>query len=103
MLEQSRIHQNEVMRKMELELEKNEEVKEILTTHKPLSPIDEIPNFDKSDNSKREKRIPIYKLRQTVAKRLKDAQNTAAILTTFNEIDMTEVMNIRKKEQKIFS
>ena len=36
---------------------KNEEVKEILRTHKPLSPIDDIPNFDKSGNSKREKRI----------------------------------------------
>jgi 2-oxoglutarate dehydrogenase E2 component (dihydrolipoamide succinyltransferase) len=83
-------------------IKKNEEVKEILTTHKPLSPIDDIPNFDKSGNSKREKRIPISKLRQTVARRLKDAQNTAAILTTFNEIDMMEVMNIRKKEQKIF-
>ena len=83
-------------------IKKNEEVKEILTAHKPLSPIDDIPNFDKSGNSKREKRIPISKLRQTVARRLKDAQNTAAILTTFNEIDMTEVMNIRKKEQKIF-
>ena len=83
-------------------IKKNEEVKEILTAHKPLSPIDDIPNFDKSGNSKREKRIPISKLRQTVARRLKDAQNAAAILTTFNEIDMTEVMNIRKKEQKIF-
>ena len=83
-------------------IKKNEEVKEILTAHKPLSPIDDIPNFDKSGNSKREKRIPISKLRQTVARRLKDAQNAAAILTTFNEIDMTEVMNIRKKEQNIF-
>jgi len=83
-------------------IKKNEEVKEILTAHKPLSPIDDIPNFDKSGNSKREKRIPISKLRQTVARRLKDAQNAAAILTTFNEIDMTEVMDIRKKEQNIF-
>ena len=91
-----------INKKVAVPIKKNEEVKEILTTHKPLSPIDEIPNFDKSDNSKREKRIPISKLRQTVARRLKDAQNTAAILTTFNEIDMMEVMNIRKKEQKIF-
>ena len=79
-----------------------EETKEIIKIHKPLNPIDQIPNFDKNVNSNREKRIPISKLRQTVAKRLKDAQNTAAILTTFNEIDMTEVMKIRKKEQNTF-
>ena len=83
-------------------IKKKEEIKEITTTHKPLNPIDQIPNFDKNVNSNREKRIPISKFRQTVAKRLKDAQNTAAILTTFNEVDMTEVIKIRKKEQNIF-
>ena len=83
-------------------IKKKEEIKEIITTHKPLNPIDQIPNFDKNVNSNREKRIPISKFRQTVAKRLKDAQNTAAILTTFNEVDMTEVIKIRKKEQNIF-
>ena len=83
-------------------IKKKEEIKEIITTPKPLNPIDQIPNFDKNVNSNREKRIPISKFRQTVAKRLKDAQNTAAILTTFNEVDMTEVIKIRKKEQNIF-
>ena len=36
------------------------------------------------------------RLRQTIAERLKSAQNTAAILTTYNEIDMTEIMEIRQ-------
>ena len=42
------------------------------------------------------------KLRQTIARRLKDAQNTAAILTTFNEVDMSAIMSLRKKEQTSF-
>jgi 2-oxoglutarate dehydrogenase E2 component (dihydrolipoamide succinyltransferase) len=43
----------------------------------------------------REERVKMSKLRQTIAKRLKEAQNTAAMLTTFNEVDMTEVNRIR--------
>jgi len=42
------------------------------------------------------------KLRQTIARRLKDAQNTAAMLTTFNEVDMTAVMAMRKQYRDIF-
>ena len=42
------------------------------------------------------------KLRQTIARRLKEAQNTAAILTTFNEVDMSAIMSLRKKEQTSF-
>ncbi|MDQ6703085.1 MAG: 2-oxoglutarate dehydrogenase complex dihydrolipoyllysine-residue succinyltransferase [Pseudomonadota bacterium] len=43
----------------------------------------------------REERVPMTRLRQTIGRRLKDAQNTAAMLTTFNEADMTEVMALR--------
>ncbi|OWU85402.1 2-oxoglutarate dehydrogenase [Oceanicola sp. 22II-s10i] len=43
----------------------------------------------------REERVKMTRLRQTIARRLKDAQNTAAMLTTYNEVDMTEVMAIR--------
>src|SRR5205823_11072855 len=42
------------------------------------------------------------KLRQTIARRLKEAQNTAAMLTTFNEVDMTEVMALRARYKDIF-
>jgi len=38
--------------------------------------------------------VPLSRLRQRIAERLKEAQNTAAILTTFNEVDMTNVMNL---------
>tara|TARA_R110002096_G_scaffold257381_1_gene450994 strand:- start:351618 stop:352829 length:1212 start_codon:yes stop_codon:yes gene_type:complete len=46
--------------------------------------------------------VPMTRLRRTVAKRLKDAQNTAAMLTTYNEVDMTAVMNLRKQYQETF-
>lgn len=50
----------------------------------------------------REKRVKMTKLRQTIAKRLKESQNTAAILTTFNEVDMTNSMQLRKDIQDDF-
>jgi 2-oxoglutarate dehydrogenase E2 component (dihydrolipoamide succinyltransferase) len=49
-----------------------------------------------------EERVKMTRLRQTVAKRLKEAQNTAAILTTFNDVDMTEVMAARAKYKDLF-
>ena len=48
-----------------------------------------------ADDASREERVKMTRLKQTMARRLKEAQNTAAILTTFNEVDMTEVMGIR--------
>jgi 2-oxoglutarate dehydrogenase E2 component (dihydrolipoamide succinyltransferase) len=50
----------------------------------------------------REERVPMSRLRRTIAKRLKDAQNTAAMLTTFNEVDMTELMAVRKQYRDLF-
>ena len=50
----------------------------------------------------REERVKMTRLRQRIAERLKEAQNTAAMLTTFNEIDMTNVMAARKKFQDDF-
>jgi 2-oxoglutarate dehydrogenase E2 component (dihydrolipoamide succinyltransferase) len=47
------------------------------------------------DDASREERVRMTRLKQTMARRLKEAQNTAAILTTFNEVDMTEVMELR--------
>jgi 2-oxoglutarate dehydrogenase E2 component (dihydrolipoamide succinyltransferase) len=49
-----------------------------------------------------EERVRMTRLRQTVAKRLKEAQNTAAMLTTFNDVDMTEVMAARSKYKDLF-
>ena len=49
-----------------------------------------------------EERVRMTRLRQTVAKRLKEAQNTAAMLTTFNDVDMTEVMAARTKYKDLF-
>ncbi|AMN38968.1 2-oxoglutarate dehydrogenase complex dihydrolipoyllysine-residue succinyltransferase [Rhodoplanes sp. Z2-YC6860] len=48
-----------------------------------------------ADDAAREERVKMTRLRQTIARRLKDAQNTAAMLTTFNEVDMTAVMQLR--------
>lgn len=50
----------------------------------------------------REERVKMTRLRQTIARRLKDAQNTAAMLTTYNEVDMSAVMEMRKKYKELF-
>ncbi len=55
-----------------------------------------------AEDAAREERVRMTRLRQTIAKRLKDAQNTAAILTTFNEVDMTEVMALRNQYKDQF-
>jgi 2-oxoglutarate dehydrogenase E2 component (dihydrolipoamide succinyltransferase) len=50
----------------------------------------------------REERVKMTRLRQTIARRLKDSQNTAAMLTTYNEVDMTEVMALRNQYKDEF-
>ncbi|MBY0567501.1 MAG: 2-oxoglutarate dehydrogenase complex dihydrolipoyllysine-residue succinyltransferase [Hyphomonadaceae bacterium] len=50
----------------------------------------------------REERVPMTRLRKTVARRLKEAQNTAAMLTTFNEADMSAIMAARNKYKDVF-
>ncbi len=50
----------------------------------------------------REERVRMTKLRQTIARRLKEAQNTAAMLTTFNEVDMGTIMEVRDKYKGLF-
>jgi len=54
------------------------------------------------DDAAREERVRMTRLRQTIARRLKDAQNTAAMLTTFNEVDMTHVMALRSQYRDLF-
>ena len=54
------------------------------------------------DDQSREERVHMTRLRQTIARRLKDAQNTAAMLTTFNEVDMGAVMALRNQYKELF-
>ena len=55
-----------------------------------------------AEDSAREERVKMTKLRQTIAKRLKDSQNTAAMLTTYNEVDMSASMALRKEYKDLF-
>jgi 2-oxoglutarate dehydrogenase E2 component (dihydrolipoamide succinyltransferase) len=55
-----------------------------------------------ADDAAREERVKMTRLRQTIARRLKDAQNTAAMLTTFNEVDMKAVMELRSHYKDAF-
>jgi 2-oxoglutarate dehydrogenase E2 component (dihydrolipoamide succinyltransferase) len=55
-----------------------------------------------SADGRPEERVRMTRIRQTVARRLKEAQNTAAMLTTFNDVDMTEVMAARAKYKDLF-
>ena len=57
---------------------------------------------DSRDVGVREEKVKMSRLRQKIAERLKNAQNTAAMLTTFNEVDMSAVMNLRKMHQEKF-
>ena len=61
------------------------------------------PSKPKATNSNQTtERVTMSRLRKTIAKRLKDAQNTAAILTTFNEVDMTELIKVRNEYKEFF-
>jgi 2-oxoglutarate dehydrogenase E2 component (dihydrolipoamide succinyltransferase) len=55
-----------------------------------------------ADDAAGEERVKMTRLRQTIARRLKDAQNTAAMLTTFNEVDMKPVMDLRNSYKELF-
>jgi 2-oxoglutarate dehydrogenase E2 component (dihydrolipoamide succinyltransferase) len=55
-----------------------------------------------ANDAEREERVKMTRLRQTIARRLKDAQNTAAMLTTFNEVDMKPVMDLRSSYKELF-
>jgi 2-oxoglutarate dehydrogenase E2 component (dihydrolipoamide succinyltransferase) len=54
------------------------------------------------EDSRREERVRLSRLRQTIARRLKEAQNAAAMLTTFNEVDMSAVMELRNRYKDLF-
>jgi len=55
-----------------------------------------------ASDADREERVKMTRLRQTIARRLKEAQNTAAMLTTYNEVDMTGIMDLRNEYKDLF-
>ena len=73
----------------------------IAPTQAPAVPVAvRVPSL--ADDAAREERVRMSRLRQTIARRLKDAQNTAAMLTTFNEVDMGKVMELRAEYRDLF-
>ena len=66
----------------------------------PMIPARRAPS--PAGDAAREERVRMTKLRQTIARRLKDAQNSAAMLTTFNEVDMSGVMGLRARYKEVF-
>ena len=70
----------------------------------PSTPVQQpsAPGPRPSSGDRREERVKMSRLRQTIAKRLKDAQNTAAMLTTFNDVDMSAVIDARTRYKDLF-
>ena len=60
------------------------------------------PSLTKKTSKNREEIVKMSKIRKTISKRLKESQNTAAILTTFNEVDMSETMSVRESKKADF-
>ena len=94
-------------------IEKSKPAKKItepeITKHKPLAELAKKQDaninqiISKNRNNKNlEERVPMSRLRQAIARRLKEAQNTAAMLTTYNEVDMTALMEMRSNYQDSF-
>lgn len=87
-----------------------EDVQNHLDAGKPSSaspapaskPADDMPQVDVSSGERPEKRVPMTRLRASIAKRLVNAQQTAAMLTTFNEVNMGPVMELRKQYKESF-
>ncbi len=93
--------------------EEPEESEEHVEPAKPASPLSKaaapVPVPAQSlrlpsgaNDAAREERVRMTRLRQTIAQRLKDAQNTAAMLTTFNDVDMSAVMKLRSQYKELF-
>jgi 2-oxoglutarate dehydrogenase E2 component (dihydrolipoamide succinyltransferase) len=76
------------------------------TAYVPMAPAPVAPSQMRApslpNDGAREERVKMSRLRQTIARRLKDAQNTAAMLTTFNDLDMSAVMKLRNEYKELF-
>jgi len=68
----------------------------------PVSAAAQMRAPSSADDASREERVHMTRLRQTIARRLKEAQNMAAMLTTFNEVDMSAVMALRAQYKELF-
>jgi len=79
-----------------------EDVQNYLSTRGAIAPAPVAAPSKPRETGPREERVRMTKLRQVIARRLKEAQNTAAMLTTFNEVDMQPVMDLRKEYQDQF-
>lgn len=108
-----RVTKEDVEKYLEGEKSKREDVKEdmsnVRTLHKDLpekSSPEQEPVSDtriqSPDRSKREERVRMSRRRRTIARRMVEAQRTAAILTTFNEVDMSAVMELRRRRKDSF-
>jgi 2-oxoglutarate dehydrogenase E2 component (dihydrolipoamide succinyltransferase) len=75
---------------------------DVLHLDTPPAPSEQQEEKPARSNDQREERVKMTRLRQRIAERLKNAQNTAAILTTFNEVDMTAINALRKKYKEGF-
>ena len=83
-----------------VEAKKNAPAAPAAPAAKPAAPAAAAPVFATGDRT--EKRVPMTRVRATVARRLVEAQSNMAMLTTFNEVDMTEVMALRSKYKDLF-
>ena len=81
---------------------KEDVLKAISAPAQPDAPAREARAPVAVEDAAREERVKMTRLRQTIARRLKDAQNTAAVLTTYNEVDMSAVMGLRHEYKDLF-
>ncbi len=75
---------------------------DVLAANAGSSPTKPAASASAADKGPREERVKMTKLRQAIGRRLKESQNTAAILTTFNEVDMTRLMDLRSEHKDAF-
>jgi 2-oxoglutarate dehydrogenase E2 component (dihydrolipoamide succinyltransferase) len=68
----------------------------------PPVPVTQLRAPSAPNDAVREERVRMTRLRQTIARRLKDAQNTAAMLTTFNDVDMSAILKVRSEYKELF-
>ena len=73
-----------------------------LTKADVIEHLNKPPKNNKKSTMGKEEIVPMSKIRRTIATRLKEAQNTAAILTTFNEVDMSEIIKVREEKKEDF-